>query len=380
MNYRYDIFYPKTNIFSFEHLPYLSNKHTTKNNIIKNEEKKNGSIELDIENLCDYFDHTDVLDDYDNLLNKINKKYDEQQKDFNDKCCGAKLIENINMGCMFCTQCGRKYEALLDNKLINQIDSNDIKNNNMYTAANFFFPKSSISTKITGPCDGRIKRAYYWSSTPYNEKSLSKDFEYITHICDKMKINKMIIDDVKILIKKINETTHLEGKNKGKKIITRADNKKSILAACVYKACIKAKQPREVKEIASYFNLNKTLITNGCNKFEDLMSKNEINNTNHLLISPFDYIKRHEKKLGFTEKHFTIIKKILKNKEKYSIINEPTAISFAAGLTFLMSKLFNMEITKKDIHLIFDISEVTISKVYKNIFKHQNKLIENIDI
>ena len=47
------------------------------------------------------------------------------------------------------------------------------------------------------------------------------------------------------------------------------------------------------------------------------------------------------------------------------MIPENTPHSIAAGIIYFITQTFNLSISKKDIHLISEISEVTINKCYK---------------
>ncbi len=48
---------------------------------------------------------------------------------------------------------------------------------------------------------------------------------------------------------------HKSGPNIGKQIIIRGENRISIIAACLFKACEMKQHPRNIKEIADYFQL-----------------------------------------------------------------------------------------------------------------------------
>ena len=102
---------------------------------------------------------------------------------------------------------------------------------------------------------------------PYKERSLHQVLKEIQEKCRLASILKCIEDDAKILYKNISETTYTEGNNKGKPIIIRGKNRKSLIAACIFFACKRKGDTRSPKEIAKLFELKDTEITKGCKTF-----------------------------------------------------------------------------------------------------------------
>ena len=58
-----------------------------------------------------------------------------------------------------------------------------------------------------------------------------------------------------------------------------------------------------------------------------------------------------------------------------NIIPENTPHSVAAGIIYFISQICNLNITKKQVHQISHISEVTINKCFKKLIKIQITLI-----
>ena len=52
--------------------------------------------------------------------------------------------------------------------------------------------------------------------------------------------------------------------------------------------------------------------------------------------------------------------------------------SVAAGMVFFVSLFFNLNINKKEVHSVSEISGVTINKCYKKLEKYQEILIPSI--
>ncbi len=156
-----------------------------------------------------------------------------------------------------CSSCGVINEELIDSgpewRQYNNDDSRGEGVNRCGCPSNFFFPKSSQGTIIVGSTTSRVKRKQKWNSMVYKERSLNQVFEQISKICSANKIPQIVVDSAKILYKKISDCRHKSGTNAGKQIIIRGENRTSIIAACVYKACEMNKYPKNAKDIAEIF-------------------------------------------------------------------------------------------------------------------------------
>jgi transcription initiation factor TFIIB len=240
---------------------------------------------------------------------------------------------------------------------------------------NYFLPKSSLGTTISGSNYNRLKRLQNWGAMPYRERSLFIVLEDITARCQKYNIKKNIIDDAKLMYKKISECQHLKGKNKDKFIIIRGSNRKSLIAACVFYACKLNNNTQSPKEIAKIFDLKITEITKGCKKFLQLIRNyNSIYKLNS--STPVDFIKRYCNILNIHAKDAELAMLIANNIKKLGLASDHTPPSVAAGSILLMSKINNLSLTKKIISKKFSISEVTISKIYKKIEEFNKILVD----
>jgi transcription initiation factor TFIIIB Brf1 subunit/transcription initiation factor TFIIB len=61
--------------------------------------------------------------------------------------------------------------------------------------------------------------------------------------------------------------------------------------------------------------------------------------------------------------------------EKQNLMPENTPHSIAAGVVYFIAQLCNLNISKRDVKNISEISEVTINKCYKKIEKFSDDLV-----
>ena len=213
---------------------------------------------------------------------------------------------------------------------------------------------------------------------PYKERSLLDVLQYIDKKCKKFKIPTSIIENSKILFKRINDSKHQNGVNIGKNIIIRGLNRRSLIAACVFHGALKQNMPRSPKEIAEIFGIEEKQVTKGCRKLRDLLPTDTI--LCELKSSQsYDFISRKEysKKLNLSDKHLEVAKKISINIKKIGIATDHQPPSVAAGSILLLSELLNLNIDKKLISETFKISVVTIMKTYRKIYKYRKIVISD---
>jgi transcription initiation factor TFIIB len=215
----------------------------------------------------------------------------------------------------------------------------------------------------------KIRRYTEWQSMPYKEKSQYDEFQQITILAQNSGIPKVIIDEAMRYHKKISETKTFRGLNRH-----------GIIAAAIYIACRTNNNPRTAKEIATMFNLDNTSATKGCknaiciiNEIESEMDNN--NKTNLYQTTPLSFIERYCSRLNINIELTNLCKFIAMRIQKNSLIPENTPHSIAAGIVYFVAQTFNLNVTKKQVNIISEISEVTINKCYKKLYSIKNELI-----
>jgi len=183
-------------------------------------------------------------------------------------------------------------------------------------------------------------------------------------------IPKLIIDDAMKYHTKISEheTTY------------RGDNRDGIIAASIFIACKINNYPRTSKEIATIFHLDSTSATKGCknamviiNDIEKDLDNSE--KTSLCRTKPKDFIDRYCSRLNISAELTKLCQFISIKIEKNGLIPENTPQSIAAGVVYFITQIFKLSILKKDVHIVSEISEVTINKCFKKIEKLKADLI-----
>ena len=326
-------------------------------------------------------------DDYDNKDDNIQNNDDkcincENIQNNDDKCINCESVNTIkhnkSKGYMVCDDCGVIQNNVMEIKNDKPFysENNNGSSNGYGCPSNSDFPNSSLGTRISGSTNNLLVKIHNWNAIPYNERALWNVYNEIDNICKQYGIPNTIIIDSKNNYNIVNKAKHLSGKNKGKKKITRGNNKHGLKGVSVYYACKKNNYPISVKEIEKMFSLKKSL-SKACKIYEELLNFNVLQQMELLQISPVDYVSNFCKKLSIGIFYCEISKEIAKNAEKIDIIYEHTAQSMAAGSIYFMVKLYDLNLTKKQISDVCLKSEVTIIKIYKKMLPYTEHLMPN---
>ena len=295
-------------------------------------------------------------------FDELYKSIDDDEIVNEDCCTNTQNFYNEN-GEIMCKVCKGFISNILNTPEWTNYSSDKINPTRCGMPVNVLLPESSVGStignKYCGKTMNQIRKYQQYTSMPYKERSKYKIFNQITETCKKNNINTKIINEAHSLYSIINQIK-----------ISRGSNRFGLIAACVYYACKECNVPRSSKEIAKIFDINITVITKGLKHFTELMKLNKIGKerlNNEKCINPIDFIERFCDNFNFTSNDIKEIKNLCNLASKHNIISENTPPSFAAGCIFYYIKKNNIDITKKNISDVCNISEVTINKCYKKL-------------
>ena len=319
-----------------------------------------------------FLDMTD--EDIDSLLLGVDVNVEE--KISTNKCINCEsnnIVIDEHNSCYVCQDCGVINKTLLDK---NPSFNKDESSSSYGCPTNYFFPKSAMGTKINFKGYNRLSLIQRQGQMPYKEKSLMDELIKIQAKCKEYGITQNIIDTAKILYKKISDSKHTKGVRKGKNMIMRCINRKSMIAACVFYACKVQGEPRSPKEIADIYSLDIKHVNRGYRKFMDYVNINEMF-TEFKSSQSSDFIKRFAKKLELSEDDINKALDISDNIRKLDLASTHEPPSVAAGCLLLVINDRKININRKEISSIFKISDVTISKTYRRIFPFRKIIFNN---
>lgn len=303
----------------------------------------------------------------------------EGQRDICE-CCNSTLI-TTDEGFLTCSNCGVIYKDILDQGAEWRYYGGDDNHNGDPTRAgppiNPLLKESSFGCKVICPTRAsyemrKIRRYAEWQSMPYKEKSQYDEFQRITCLASQAGIPKIIIDDAMRYHKKISETKTFRGLNRD-----------GIISASIYVAARINNYPRTAKEIATIFRLDNTSATRGCKNAISIINEieHEMNNEDKTLLcntTPESFIERYCSKLNINVELTNVCKFIAIRIQKSNLIPENTPHSIAAGIVYFVSQLCNINVSKRAVNNVSEISEVTINKCYKKLESIKEQLIPKV--
>lgn len=307
------------------------------------------------------------FNDFENLWKELNcLRTDEMLEDnkvvcLNGNCDSTEFIHEANE--YTCAKCFTVQSKIFDENAEWRYYGNDDRRtsdpNRCGLPINELMPRSSIGTVIGTENSkqkffqySRMRKYHLWNSIPYRERSLFTILSGLNIQAGNHGLSQSIIDDAKVMYKKLSEER-----------ISRGENRNGLIASSIYMSCKSNNVPRSAKEVAKIFNLSISTMTKGCKKFNEIMT-----DMNYESSKPEDFIKRFCCKLNRSDIAGTCLKaaEII---DKYSIVPENAPPSIAAGVIYLVSDELKLGITKKNISKCCEISEVTINKCYKKLQK-----------
>ena len=137
--------------------------------------------------------------------------------------------------------------------------------------------------------------------------------------------------------------------------------------------------------LATVFVLDNTSATKGCKNAVNLLNKMEeystnIDKTKFHQTKPTAFIERYCSRLNLNKELTMVCKFVASKIEKNNLIPENTPHSVAAGIVYFVSQTCNLNVSKKNVNTVSEISEVTINKCYKKLDKIKHELIPGIII
>ena len=305
-------------------------------------------------------------------------KESEKIKPLSDDCpiCDEKnCVESCKEG-NICIKCGCEINTNITfGQEYRYYGANDSKSSNPQRVgmpANPKLKSAALGSTITKSRTSNYSKPWEikqtWIGMDYKDRTLLSIFQSIRVKARNAGITGKIIEEAKNIYCLISENKIFRGKNR-----------QALEASCVFEACKKYNVPRSIKEIAAIFGLNTKTMTKGYNKFkaiQKVVNKKMNYVQNAKAFTPVDFIDRFCSILGINKEMTELCKHVADRAYKLEIIDYGhTPISITAGSIFLISGLFDLNITKEQIENAVKISGVTIGKCQSALNREKHRLL-----
>jgi transcription initiation factor TFIIB len=317
-----------------------------------------------------------------NLYNSIKTSFDTNiDRELNiqeDKICvNCKISKDFKLedGYYWCNDCGEnnginiietaewRYYGSEDSKMNDPTRCGGSSSNLLYNMS----CGTMISSKGNSPEVKRLRTIHKFITSNYNDRAILKIFDDLTIIASNHNINGIIIEHAKKIYKDIRDIK-----------ISRGINRDALVATCLMTSLNINNVSRSQKEISNIFNINQSHITQSRKKLSELNNYIKNNIIYKINITKSEhFIPRNCSILNIEKKYSDLMILICKKTSKLNDISENTPPSVACGIIYYISYLCKLNISKKDISLLCNISEVTINKVFKKLMNYTELLISS---
>ncbi len=278
-------------------------------------------------------------------------------------CCDSLRNHRMGEGVIVCQECRNTIHNIVDTPEWRNYDSGGKDTTRCGMPGNSLLPKSSLGTSVSTQkrdmTTNKIGMYQQWNSMPYKERSLYKVYNEIETKCLANGLPRIIAITAKSLYRIVAETK-----------ISRGANRVGIIAACVYHACKECGVPRTVHELSRVFRIDTKVMTKGCKQYVEIMrmSKTDLSRITEVKsIDLHDFIRRFSHNLDLGDTDIDAIHAIASLSDDLGLLNDNTPPSMSAGCIFLYAKARGKDLTKKQISVVCNISEVTVNKCYKKL-------------
>ena len=246
---------------------------------------------------------------------------------------------------------------------------------------NFYFPKSSLGTSIKASRYNPIKRINGWSRMAYSERSLMIAFGKIDKFCKKNNIRNNIRDTIKCIYNNIKTARRVDKKTQQlKKYIFRKENKNRLLAGIISFSFKQVNQQKHPREIAKMFGFKSRDVTEGiamCHKILNMDGVNTDVIRRSRVSTPTSIISDYLKKFDLDDEHIEKVIDITKNIRSLNIVSNHKPVSVAAASTLILFDVIETKYNMKDVIEKYNISSVTLKKVYKKLEQFRDIITDN---
>lgn len=209
----------------------------------------------------------------------------------------------------------------------------------------------------------QVRRNSFWSSISYKNRSLYSTFDKISQNAGASGISTTIIEDAKVLYKRLIDSGQVTG-----------DCKTGLIASSIYMSCKSAHVPRSAREIAAVMGVDVPVITRGCKKFQNIMRVSVD------LTTPADFINRFGSRLGIDAQSRDSCRHVISRCDELCLALNSIPTTIVAASLYLCSVVMGMHLSKSSVATVCGVSVLTMNKCYKRLYDARLYLFVDADI
>jgi transcription initiation factor TFIIB len=211
------------------------------------------------------------------------------------------------------------------------------------------------------------------SAQAKGEQSLVNAYKDISAMCEAISLPRSIQDIAKHLYKRVDDNKALKGRSN-----------ESIIAACIFIACRQGGVPRTIKEICTLTTVGKKDLGKAFKALEKIL---QTEGASASATGPDGYrptkatsaaelMIRFCNKLGLPQKVVSACQDLAMRAQKAGTLDGRSPISIAAAGIYLISNVYGIQKTPKQIAEIAGVSDSTIRTSYRYLYNARHQLID----
>lgn len=219
-----------------------------------------------------------------------------------------------------------------------------------------------------------LSRAQGRNSGMKGERNLVQAYKDISAMCDAISLPRSVQDIAKHLYKRADDTKSLKGKPV-----------ESIIAACIFIACRQQNVPRTIKEICTLTSISKKDLGKCFKAIEKLLQAEGTNAPSGASQDQYvptkatnaaELMIRFCNRLALPQKIVSACQELAKNAQAAGTLDGRSPISIAAAGIYLISALFGIPKSPKQISEIAGVSDSTIRTSYKILWNARETVVD----
>lgn len=239
--------------------------------------------------------------------------------------------------------------------------------------ANTILPSSSLSTTISGKnnCE-TYRKLHIWNSVPTNERSIITTMKDFQEKGRTMEVTASVIDRAQTIYTSI--STHNCAN------VKRGKPRQGIIASCMIQSANDRNEKINEKNVCQLYGLTPKNITTGCKQLKETLFHRDREYFDKMKPpNTTDIIEGYSAALSISEMYKPSMIRVAKLANLLGISSENIPKSTAIASIYLVGQYYQIKhLTKSFIAKECCISEVTITKVYKNLNIFKNFLIKEL--
>lgn len=197
----------------------------------------------------------------------------------------------------------------------------------------------------------KLQKYQGWCSMTYRNRALCRVFEQLSLNAAQHGIPSCIVEEAKGIYKRVSEAC-----------ITRGDNRRAVIAVCMYVSCKKNGVPRSIKEIGAMFGIESAAMTKATHTVQHVILDADATSS-----EPSDFSGRFCCKMGLSEEATRMVNTVIKRADELQLVCNAMPPSIVGGSILMVNNILGLGLSKQTVASICMVAPTTVVKMCKRL-------------